>query len=200
MKVVSIGRNPDCDIVLNDNMISRNHALIKVFPFGKYEIVSVGSNGTKVNGNPIAPNQPYPLKRGDSVIFAQRVNLDWDRVPNPLRPFYIGGIVIGILLVLLILAWIIIPLCGRGKSTVEENSEGSSPLIENVEDTVQENTLETESKETETKGSFSFPAEKHKKQEKDPVKKNNDSDESKKDESHQKSKDKEPEEISVRIK
>ena len=51
MKVLSIGRNPDCNIVCNDNMVSRRHALLKIYPNGKYEIISQGPNGTTVNGN-----------------------------------------------------------------------------------------------------------------------------------------------------
>ncbi|MCH5230519.1 MAG: FHA domain-containing protein [Muribaculaceae bacterium] len=94
MKIISIGRNGDNDIVINDNMISRRHAVIRISPFGKYEIISYGSNGTKVNGNQIVPNQPYPIKRGDSVTFANVSNLNWKRVPDPLRPYQMGGIAV----------------------------------------------------------------------------------------------------------
>lgn len=92
MKVLSIGRNSDCNIVYDDMMVSRRHALIKIYPTGKYEIVSTGTNGTKVNGNLIASNAPYPLKRGDSVTFANVARLDWRVIPNPLRPYYMAGI------------------------------------------------------------------------------------------------------------
>ncbi len=95
MKVLSIGRNPDCNIVFSDNMVSRRHALLKVYPNGKYEIVSQGPNGTTVNGNLIVPNQPYPLKRGDMVIFASHSKLDWRKVPDPLKPYKIGATAFG---------------------------------------------------------------------------------------------------------
>lgn len=95
MKVLSIGRNPDCNIVCNDNMVSRRHALLKIYPNGKYEIISQGPNGTTVNGNLIVPNQPYPVKRGDMVIFASHSKLDWRKVPDPLKPYKIGAIAFG---------------------------------------------------------------------------------------------------------
>lgn len=87
MKIISIGRNPDCNIIYDDNMVSRRHAIIKILPLGKYQIVSTGTNGTKVNGVRITDNAPYPVKRGDSVVFASTSRLDWSQVPDPLKPF-----------------------------------------------------------------------------------------------------------------
>lgn len=87
MKIISIGRNPDCNIIYDDNMVSRRHAIIKILPLGKYQIVSTGTNGTKVNGVRITDNAPYPVKRGDSVVFASSSRLDWSQVPDPLKPF-----------------------------------------------------------------------------------------------------------------
>lgn len=92
MKVISIGRSPENMIIIDDMMVSRRHALIRIKSFGKYELISSGTNGTKVNGNQVSPNVPYPLKRGDSVIFANVAPLDWSRVPDPIRPYKIGVI------------------------------------------------------------------------------------------------------------
>lgn len=108
MKIISIGRNPDNDIVINDNMISRRHAVVRISPLGKYEIISYGANGTKVNGNQIVPNHPYPIKRGDSVTFANVTKLNWNKVPNPMRPYQLGGIGFFALLII-ICAFIFIP-------------------------------------------------------------------------------------------
>lgn len=96
MNVISIGRSPENKIIIDDMQVSRRHALIRVSSLGKYDIISTGTNGTKVNGNQVLPNVPYPLKRGDSVIFANVASLDWSCVPDPLRPFKIGLISLGV--------------------------------------------------------------------------------------------------------
>lgn len=93
MKTLTIGRNPECNIVYNDNMVSRRHALLLIYPGGRYKIVNQGQNGTTVNGNPVTSNQGYPLKRGDIVIFAGHCKLDWSLVPDPMKPYKVGGIV-----------------------------------------------------------------------------------------------------------
>lgn len=108
MKRITIGRNPNCDIVLEDNMISRNHALLNIYPSGKYEIINMGTNGTKVNSTPISNGQPFPVKRGDSIVFAGQSALDWNLVPNPGKPlrivlFVIAGIIL--LSALTVLSW-----------------------------------------------------------------------------------------------
>ena len=84
MKVYSIGRNEDCTIVLDNPMVSRRHALLKVHATGKMELVSLGTNGTFVNGNKLKPNAPYTVKRSDVVSFAHAKQLDWDLVENPI--------------------------------------------------------------------------------------------------------------------
>ena len=60
-----LGRNPDCDIRINDAQASRNHALIQ-YQQGNYVITDQGSgNGTYVNGKLIS--QPMPLATGDVI-------------------------------------------------------------------------------------------------------------------------------------
>ncbi len=105
MKRITIGRNPNCDIVLDQNMVSRNHALLNIYPSGKYEIVNMGTNGTKVNGTLISNGQPYPVKRGDAVIFAGQCHLDWKQVPNPAKPWRLAIIISAAVIALGLLAW-----------------------------------------------------------------------------------------------
>lgn len=103
MKVLSIGRDAGCSICCDNPMISRRHALIKVYPNGKIELISFGKNGTYVNGILCKQNVPYPIKRKDVVSFAHVSELDWALVPNPLgwvRYAIIGLISIVVLVVI----------------------------------------------------------------------------------------------------
>lgn len=63
MKVVTIGRNPDNDVCINDPYVGRHHCQIVQYDNGTYAIVDMGStNGTYVNGKRIfgeAQLQPY---------------------------------------------------------------------------------------------------------------------------------------------
>jgi len=48
---VTIGRSPSCDVVLDDPLVSRQHAELRELPGGKRRLVDLGSyNGTFVNG------------------------------------------------------------------------------------------------------------------------------------------------------
>jgi hypothetical protein len=62
---VTIGRSPDCDIVLNDQAISRQHAEVRREEDG-FILVDLGSlNGTKVNGAGV--KAPRTLQDGDQI-------------------------------------------------------------------------------------------------------------------------------------
>lgn len=88
MKVISIGRDEDCTIVFQDNVISRRHAILKIHATGKMEIVDMGQNGTFVNGVKLNPNTPYPVSRKDVVSFAHVRQLDWSLVPNQFKYYW----------------------------------------------------------------------------------------------------------------
>jgi len=60
-----IGRDPYCDIVLNDPMVSRQHARID-YQQGQWFITDLGSkNGTYVNGYPV---EQQMLNPGDEIL------------------------------------------------------------------------------------------------------------------------------------
>jgi hypothetical protein len=62
---ITIGRHPDCDVVLNDAEVSRQHAEVRRDE-GAITIVDLGSlNGTKVNGAGV--KQPRVLQDGDVI-------------------------------------------------------------------------------------------------------------------------------------
>ena len=65
---VVIGRSPDCQIVLRDFGISRNHAKVVVSEAGDARIMDLKSkNGTQVNGVPIVE---APLRDGAGRVWA----------------------------------------------------------------------------------------------------------------------------------
>lgn len=100
MKVITIGRDRTQDICYDNEMISRRHAILRIYNNGKMEIVSLGQNGTFVNGNLCKPNAHYPLKRNDVVSFAHVCELDWSEIPNPLRWLKITLLIVGIVAVI----------------------------------------------------------------------------------------------------
>ena len=50
MKTITIGRGDGCNIYIDDESMSRRHAIIKIPTFGEMEIVDMSKNGTSVNG------------------------------------------------------------------------------------------------------------------------------------------------------
>ncbi len=57
----TIGRNPDCDIVLTSSRVSRRHARIFQDPFGRWVVEDLGSTkGTLVNGQPVGVHALLP--------------------------------------------------------------------------------------------------------------------------------------------
>ncbi len=84
MKTYSIGRDLNCDIVINDStdVISRRHALLNVTPSGKMTIIDQSSNGTYVNGIRITQNVPVPVTKKDIVSLAHVAKLDWNQIPK----------------------------------------------------------------------------------------------------------------------
>src|SRR6187401_359842 len=65
---VTIGRSPDCQVVLKDFGISRNHAKIQVDEEGVRIQDLKSKNGTQVNGVPVVE---APLKDGDRILLGK---------------------------------------------------------------------------------------------------------------------------------
>ncbi|MGD2143434.1 MAG: FHA domain-containing protein [Anaerolineae bacterium] len=71
---VTIGRAPDCDVVLPRRQVSRHHARIERDEDG-YVLRDLGSkNGTYLNGQEVGP-EPRRLKDGDEIQIALYINL-----------------------------------------------------------------------------------------------------------------------------
>ena len=68
---VVLGRQADCDLVLQDDQASRRHAQVEPGPHG-FVLVDLGStNGTLLNGQPIAG--PASLEPGDRILVGDTV-------------------------------------------------------------------------------------------------------------------------------
>jgi FHA domain-containing protein/GAF domain-containing protein len=65
---VTIGRSPDCQVVLKDFGISRTHAKIVVTEDGLRIVDLDSKNGTQVNGVPV---MVAPLKDGDRILLGR---------------------------------------------------------------------------------------------------------------------------------
>lgn len=78
--VVTIGRSPDCEVVLDNTGISREHMRIETTPDGNYQAIDLGSaNGTLLNEKPL--RKAY-LAHDDQIQigkFTLRIAIDEDR-------------------------------------------------------------------------------------------------------------------------
>ena len=71
--ITVIGRDSHNDIVLDDAMISRYHAMLFAESQGVVLIDLESTNGTLVNGVTARPDAPVRLADGDSIRFGQVV-------------------------------------------------------------------------------------------------------------------------------
>jgi predicted component of type VI protein secretion system len=83
-RVVQIGREIGCSIVLKDPTVSRFHADVRG-EAGEYVIYSMGSAGTKINGQPV--NAPRLLLEGDIVQIGETAfTFTRQQLPPGVRP------------------------------------------------------------------------------------------------------------------
>lgn len=101
MKIITIGRGDGCTIQIDNEFISRQHALLRLYPTGKMELIDKSSNGTSINGRRMKPNIPYKVRRKDVVTFAGQAQLVWSDVPDPLKAWKIAGICLLVVLAIL---------------------------------------------------------------------------------------------------
>lgn len=119
MKTITIGRDMNCDVYVDNRMISRRHAILRIHPTGKMELVDMSTNGTYVNGIRLSSNVPFPLKRKDIVSFAHVSQLDWKLIPNPFKWVRLGLIALAAIAVAIAVV-MIVRSCGNDDSYNEE--------------------------------------------------------------------------------
>jgi hypothetical protein len=67
--VATIGRAADCQLVIDDDSVSAQHARLE-FDLGAWRLTDLGStNGTAIEGVKLAANVPTPLPYGATVRF-----------------------------------------------------------------------------------------------------------------------------------
>ena len=83
MRLLKIGRDISCDIVLHSDNVSALHAELVMLDSGDITIEDKNSrNGTYIMNQRIKPGKPVNIKLGDAVRFAD-VELQWSQVPKP---------------------------------------------------------------------------------------------------------------------
>jgi pSer/pThr/pTyr-binding forkhead associated (FHA) protein len=89
MKTIKIGRNPDNDIVINDESrtVSGHHVILKVSDNGTLTICDSSTNGTYINGVKAEKNGEVPVKKGDEIRLGPHVIFDWSLVIVPSSDF-----------------------------------------------------------------------------------------------------------------
>ncbi len=83
MRLLKVGRDSSCDIVLHSDKASALHAEITILNNGDILLEDKNSrNGTFIMNRPIKPGTQVSIKRGDAIRFGD-VELLWDQVPRP---------------------------------------------------------------------------------------------------------------------
>ena len=81
MRLYTIGRSAQSQIVLNSEFCSSNHAELLLLDNGDMLLTDKGSsNGTYVNGSKLTPGKEVQVTRQDMVTFANE-RLNWNLVP-----------------------------------------------------------------------------------------------------------------------
>ena len=154
MKTITIGRGEGCHIYIDDELMSRRHAIIKIPTFGGMEIVDMSKNGTFVNGVRLRPNVPFPVKRTDVVNFADVAQLDWSQVPDPMKYYKLGAAIVGGLVVLLLAFFLLKNLLSTSeepspKPATEQIQQSASPIEQQSKPVVEEPAQEQDESKAE---------------------------------------------------
>lgn len=73
----TLGRTPECDIILPEEGISRRHASLTIAEDGYYLMDLGSANGTQIDGNPLFPRRKEQIKAGQVItIHDYRLTLE----------------------------------------------------------------------------------------------------------------------------
>ena len=153
-KVYTIGRDPQSDIVINDNtdIVSRLHATIRI-EGSKMFLIDQSQNGTYVNGMRMSANEEIPVSREDTISFANVAELDWTLLPDPKKAQMrtIGIVVAALIAIAAIVFGVLYFMDDKGKTTKEEpNTTTTTTDSTTVSNDEEENTVESDTIPVET--------------------------------------------------
>lgn len=80
MHSITIGRNPECDIVVSDSKVSGNHADVHIED-GILIFTDHSTNGTCINGT-LVHNKQFAIMEGDSILLANCCNVSWNDIAS----------------------------------------------------------------------------------------------------------------------
>lgn len=167
MKTITIGRSENSNIYIEDPIISRRHAILKISTFGKMEIVDMSTNGTFVNGVRIRSNIPFPVSRKDVINFGNARKLDWSQIEDVSKYYKRGAIALALLIAILLLFALGANLQGPS-NTDEKIEESTTPVTVNVKEQKEEKGDNVkENKTSPSLEDFDYDAAVRKKKEKD---------------------------------
>lgn len=81
MNIITIGRGPNNRIIINNPHVSSNHAELQIDDYGNLTLNDISRHGTLVNGRKIHKTS-VTVNRGDKILFADIVSLDWNQIPT----------------------------------------------------------------------------------------------------------------------
>lgn len=152
-KVFTIGRDPQSDIVINDNtdVVSRLHATIRI-EGSKMFLIDQSQNGTYVNGMRMSANEEIPVSREDTISFANVAELDWTLLPDPEKAQMrtIGIVVAALIAIAAIVFGVLYFMDDKDKTTKEEPNTTITTDSTTVSNDEEENTVESDTIPVET--------------------------------------------------
>ena len=152
-KVYTIGRDPQSDIVINDNtdIVSRLHATIRI-EGSKMFLIDQSQNGTYVNGMRMSANEEIPVSREDTISFANVAELDWTLLPDPKKAQMrtIGIVVAALIAIAAIVFGVLYFMDDKDKTTKEEPNTTIATDSTTVSNDEEENTVESDTIPVET--------------------------------------------------
>ena len=139
---IVIGRGQDCDIILDEHQVSRQHARLQQTAQG-WTLVDLGStNGTRVNGQPLKAHAPYALQPGDRVALGTAVvSLQQPAASEPSPQEVAPGrkpkpatLIVGAVLITIVVVGIVVVLVLTLQGREEETTPGGLDPLEQIEE------------------------------------------------------------------